>query len=142
MSPDAVPSKDVFQQAGLTDDQISTIAAALKTGIERSLQLSIAAELDSLDSSSAAFSYEIDLASLDAQAANAVHKALDGDLSSLEQNLMNGIKPLKSIFSSLRDCKRSLKVNLLGIFNYASVTELFQKGTIIVEDAEKVNLET
>src|SRR5258708_7805642 len=101
VSPDAVPSKDVFQHAGLTDDQISTIASALKAGIERSLQLSIAAELDSLDSSSAAFSYEIDFSSLDAQATNAIHNALDGDLSSLEQNLMNGIKPLKSIFSSL-----------------------------------------
>lgn len=133
VSSDPVPNKDVFQEAGLTADQIATIAAAIKVGIERSLQLSLAGELDLLESASAAFSYEIDLFGLDAQGRQAVHDALDGNLSLLEQIPMNGIKPLTSIFSSLRQGKRILKVNLLGIFNYASVTTLFQKGTIIVD---------
>jgi len=133
VSSDPVPDKDAFQKAGLTTDQIATIAAAIKAGIERSLQLSIAGELDLLDSASAAFSYEIDLAALDAQGKQAIHDALDGNLSLLEQVPMNGVKPLKSVFSSLRQGKRILKVNLLGIFNYASVTTLFQKGTIIVD---------
>jgi hypothetical protein len=133
VSSDPVPNKDVFQRAGLTPDQIATIATAMKAGIERSLQLSLAGELDLLDSASAAFSYEIDLAALDAQGRQSVHDALDGNLSLLEQIPMNGIKPLTSIFSSLRQGKRIFKVNLLGIFNYASVSTLFQKGTIIVD---------
>jgi len=33
----------------------------------------------------------------------------------------------------LQQRKKILKVNLLGIFNYGSVTTLFQKGTIIVD---------
>jgi hypothetical protein len=133
VSSDPVPDKVVFQQAGLTADQIASIAAAIKTGIERSLQLSLTAELDSLDSESAAFSYEIDLSALDAQGRQAIHDAFDGNLSLLEQIPTNGIKPLKSVFSSLRQGKRILKVNLLGIFNYASVSTLFQKGMIIVD---------
>jgi hypothetical protein len=133
VSSDPVPNKDVFQQAGLTSDQIASISAAIRTGIERSLQLSLAGELDLVDSASAAFSYEIDLSALDAQGKQAIHDAFDGNLSLLEQIPTNGIKPLKSVFSSLRQGKRILKVNLLGIFNYASVSTLFQKGTIIVD---------
>jgi hypothetical protein len=133
VSSDPVPDKQTFQNAGLKDDQIATIASAIKTGIERNLQISLSAELDSLISSSAAFSYEIDLALLDAQGQQAIHKALDGDLSLLEGDDLTGVTREKNIFSSLREGKRIFKVNLLGIFNYASVTDLFQNGTIIVD---------
>jgi hypothetical protein len=133
VSSDPVPDKDVFEKGGLTDDQIATIAAAVKTGIERSLELSVSAELDSSISGSTAFSYEIDLAALDSKGQQAVHNALDGNLSLLEQGPINGIKTLKSIFSSLRQRTQVFKINLLGIFNYASVTTLFQEGTIIVD---------
>jgi hypothetical protein len=133
VSSDPVPDKDVFEKGGLTEDQIATIATAVKTGIERSLELGVSAELDSSLSGSTAFSYEIDLAVLDSKGKQAVHNALDGDLSLLEQGPINGIKTLKSIFSSLRQRTQVFKVNLLGIFNYASVTTLFQKGTIIVD---------
>lgn len=133
VSADAVPDKDVFQNAGLSNDQISIIAAAIKTGIERSLQFSITGELDWLDEVSTAFSYEIDLDALDAGGRQAVNKALAGDLTGLESSPLDGVKPLKSIFFTLRQGKRVLKINLLGIFNYGSVTALFQKGTIIVD---------
>jgi hypothetical protein len=133
VSSDAVPDKDAFQKAGLSDDQISTIAAAVKTGIERGLQFSISAELDSLDEVSTAFSYEIDVDALDADGRTAVNDALSGDLTSLESSTPAGVQPIKSIFSALKQGKKILKVNLLGIYNYASVTTLFQKGTIIVD---------
>src|SRR5262249_14711388 len=51
VSADAVPDKDTFHQAGLTDDQLNTIAGAVKAGIERSVALSISEDLDRLDSS-------------------------------------------------------------------------------------------
>jgi hypothetical protein len=38
-----------------------------------------------------------------------------------------------SIVETLRQGKRILKVNLLGIYTHASVTTLFQKGTVIVD---------
>jgi hypothetical protein len=133
VSSDPVPDKDAFQKAGLSDDQISTIAAAVKTGIERSLEFSIKGELDSLDEVSSAFSYEIDPDALDANGRQAVNDALDGDLTALESSTLHGVNPLTSIFSTLRQGKKVLKINLLGIFNYGSVTTLFQKGTMIVD---------
>ena len=133
VSSDAVPDKDTFQKAGLGDDQISVIAAAVKTGVERSLQFCIGAELDSLDETSTAFSYEINLDALDANGQKAVNDALSGDLSGLETTTPAGVKPLKSIFSTLKQGKKILKVNLLGIYNYASVTTLFQSGTMIID---------
>jgi hypothetical protein len=133
VSADPVPDKDVFHRAGLSDEQISSIGSAIQTAIERSLELSLKGELDFLDTVSTAFSYEVDLDGLDANGRQAVHDALDGDLSRLESSTVAGVKPLKSIFSTLRQGKRILKVNLLGIFNYGSVSTLFQKGTVIVD---------
>lgn len=133
LSADPVPDKDVFRQAGLSDEQISSIGSAIKTAIERSLELSLKSELDFLDTVSTAFSYEVDLDALDANGRQAVHDALDGDLSGLESFTPTGVKPLKSVFSTLRKGKKILKVNLLGIFNYGSVSTLFQKGTVIVD---------
>jgi hypothetical protein len=133
VSADPAPDKDVFHRAGLRDEQISSIGSAINTAIERSLELSLKGELDFLDTVSTAFSYEIDLDELDANGRQAVHDALGGDLSRIEASTQAGIKPLKSIFSSLRKGKKILKVNLLGIFNYGSVSTLFQKGTVIVD---------
>jgi hypothetical protein len=133
ISSDVVPDQDVFRQAGLGDDQISGIAAAVKAGIERSLALSLKGDLDVLDEVSTAFSYEVDLDALDDAGRQAIGAALRGDLSGLESSTLNGVKPLKSVFSSLREGRKGLKVNLLGIFNYGSVSTLLQKGTIIVD---------
>jgi len=133
VSSDPVPDKDVFHQAGLTDDQISTIASALKAGIERSVGLSLSGSLDALDSSSSAFSYDVDTDLLDDHGRKAVHDALDGDLTGLEAAEHPGITRRKSIFETLRQSQHVLRINLLGIFNHASVTTLFQNGTIIVD---------
>jgi hypothetical protein len=133
VSANPVPDKEEFHRAGLNDQQILIIGTAIKTGIERSLELSLKSQLDFLDTVSTAFSYEIDLDALDANGRQAVHNALDGDLSKLEKSTPAGVKPLKSVFSTLREGKKILKVNLLGIFNYGSVSTLFQKGTIIVD---------
>jgi hypothetical protein len=133
VSSDAVPDKDTFHQAGLTDDQLNTIAAAVKAGIERSIALSLTGDLDRLDSSSTAFSYEIDTSLLDDAGRQAIHGALDGDLTGLEAADHAGITRRTSIFETLRQGKRLLKVNLLGIYTLGSVTSLFQEGTIVVD---------
>lgn len=133
ISADAVPDQDAFRRAGLSDDQISSIAAAVKAGIERSLALSLKADLDLLDEISTAFSYEVDLDALDDTGRRAIGAALGGDLGGLESAALNGVRPLRSIFSSLREGRKGLNVNLLGIFNYGSVSTLLQKGTIVVD---------
>jgi hypothetical protein len=133
VSSDTVPDKDTFHQAGLTDDQIATIATAVKAGIERSIALSLTGDLDTLDTSSTAFSYDVDLALLDDAGRQAVHDALDGDLTGLEATDHPGITRGTSIVAALRQSKHVLKVNLLGIYTHASVTTLFQQGAIIVD---------
>ncbi|HUI41983.1 MAG TPA: hypothetical protein VL523_08445 [Terriglobia bacterium] len=133
VSGDPVPDQDTFRQAGLSDEQIGAIAAALQCGIERSIQLAIAGELDALDESSTGFSYEIDLDALDDAGRKAASDALAGVLTGLEGPPLGGVRPLQSAFTSLRQGNKILKVNLLGIFNHASVSDLFQAGTMIVD---------
>jgi hypothetical protein len=133
VSSDPVPDKDTFHQAGLTDDQLTTIATAVKAGIERSIALSLTGDLDSLDTIATAFVYDVDLALLDDAGRQAVHDALDGDLTGLEATTHPGITRRNSILDALRQGKHVLKVNLLGIYTHASVTTLFQQGTIIVD---------
>jgi hypothetical protein len=134
ISRDPVVDKDTFgKQTGLTDTEISAISAAMKAGIDRNLALSISAELDLSAGSTAAFSYEIDLDALDDEAKRAVHSALDGDLEGLEGADHPGVTRLTSVFGALREGKRILKINLLGIFNFGSVTDLIRNGKLIVD---------
>jgi hypothetical protein len=133
VSSDPVPDVDTFHQAGLTEDQLTTIAAAVKAGIERSIALSLTGDLDSLVTSSTAFTYDVDLALLDDAGRKAVHDALDGNLTGLEASAHPGITRRTSIIDALRQGQHVLKVNLLGIYTHASVTTLFQQGTVIVD---------
>jgi hypothetical protein len=133
ISPDPVPPKDAFTKAGLSEQQLSTISTAVKTGIERGLQLALIAELNSLAAASAAFSYEVDPSALDPRGRQAIHEALDGNLSGLESGNLDGVKPVTSVFSALRQGKEVLKINLLGIYNAGSVATLLQEGTLIVD---------
>jgi hypothetical protein len=133
VSPDPVPDKKEFQKAGLDDAKLAVIAAAIKAGVERSVQLALKGELDLLDEDSTAFSYEMDTAALNDAGRAAIQKALAGDLSALEAGPLAGITPGKRILTVLHGTKGILKVNLLGVFNYASVTDCFLSGTIVVD---------
>jgi hypothetical protein len=134
ISPDPMVDKDSFgKQTGLTENEVSTIAAAVKSGIDRSVTLSLCRELDLSAGSTAAFNYEVDLGALDDQGRQAVHKAIDGDLEGLEGSTLAGVQRLTSVFSSLREGKHLFKVNLLGIFNFGSVTDLLKNGRLIVD---------
>jgi len=126
--------KETFgHQTGLTGSEIDTIADAVKAGIDRNLALALSGEVESCAGSSAAFSYEIDLAALDEPGKASVLAALQGDLRGLEGADVAGIRRLRSAFDSLREGKHTLKVNLLGIFNFGSVTDLLSKGKLIVD---------
>ena len=98
----------------------------------RKLELSVAAEFGSLAADEAAFLYEIDLTTLGADGKKAVHAALEGDLSGLADAgaLPAGIREVRSILSRARASRFRVKVNLLGIFNFASVSQLPLNGTV------------
>jgi hypothetical protein len=138
ISKDPKADVDELVKAGLNPEQVSEISSAVKAGVERGLQIALTQQLESLSSTQAAFLYEIDLGSLDAAGRKAIHDALDSNLSALVNNeaaLPRGITLVRSIFTSLREAKHVLKINLLGIYNYVSVSDLTLKGTIVYEPA-------
>lgn len=136
-SSDPEADETTLKNAGLSADQIARIDSAIETGVERSLQLSISAELDAFDQSSTAFSYHVDLDAVDSDATGAakgaIALALAGNFSALEAGGLSGVTPVRSVFSKMKQRKRILKVNILGIAGFASIGSLAQKGVIIVD---------
>ena len=118
---------------GLTSDQKQTFNSMLKAGIDHSLQASLDLALSASTDNQAAFQYDIQPGQLDAASVKAVNSALRGDLSALtalEENahpdgtLAPGVKLLNSVFSTAKTRGVSLKVNLLGIVNLISSSNL------------------
>jgi hypothetical protein len=137
ISQDPAVDKAALTDGGLNDDQIESIKNVIKAGISRKLELALSFELDALGSSEAAFLFEIEPGKLDPSGRKAIHDALDGDLSGLksENELPQGISLVRSIFTEIQKKKHALKLNLLGIYNYISVSTLMLKGTVMFESA-------
>jgi hypothetical protein len=132
ISSNAQGDLDELQKAGLSEDQAGSIAQAVKAAVDRNLQVGLAAELSSLGSDEAAFLYEVDLSGLSGDGVNAVRAALRGNLSGVADatRLPAGITAIRSILTTANTSRFSLKVNLLGIFNYASVSRLTLSGKV------------
>jgi hypothetical protein len=130
-------------ETGLSNAQIDTMTNAIQAGMRRTLNLTLNAEFSSLHQNDAAFLYEIDLSAVDAVGESAVQKALRGDLTALnaleEQAASHGIRVLQSRLQSLRRKRITWRVNLLGIVNVLSLSELLRKGTVF-HDAESGEL--
>ena len=129
---------------GLTSDEVDTFNAAIKTGIDHSLQASIDLGLSTSTDNQTAFQYEIQPDLLDAASTDAVNRALKGDLgllTALEQSaradgtIAAGVKLLNSVFSTAKSRGFSLKVNLLGIVNLISSSNLIGKCEFLFEPA-------
>ncbi|MGH9396094.1 MAG: hypothetical protein ACRD18_04510 [Terriglobia bacterium] len=130
------PDAKALTEAGLTDAQSAVVVDAINAAVEKRLELSLQAELDLLDANAAAFLYEIDLSRVNAAGQRALDKALDADLTELagiESSSIAGIQATRSIFTTIHEGKHSLKINLLGIYNYLSAADLIVKGTIAVD---------
>ena len=123
-------------QAQLNDGQIADIKKVVEAGISRKLEVTIGLELISQDTSSAAFLFDIELKKLDDSGRDALLKALGGDLTKLgSQNLPAGISLVRTILSEVKKEKHALKFNLLGIFNFITVSTLILKGRVMFEPA-------
>lgn len=129
-------SKAALIADGLTEAQVGAMAKAVEASIQRSLELAIGFELDSLNSTQEAFLFSIQIDELDNDGKKAVHDALDGDLSGL---LNRGAEPLpgirveKSILTEIEKRKHTMTVNLLGILNWGSVKTLALKHTVLTD---------
>lgn len=128
--------------AGLKPDEVNTFAAAVKDGIAHSVQASLDAALTASNMHEAAFQYEIEPDQLDVEGRTAVRDALGGDLRKFNEmearmgeggTLATGIRLRNSIFKEIREQGVSLHVNLLGIVNLVSVSNLIDRCEFIAD---------
>jgi hypothetical protein len=132
ISADAAADRAALAKAGVPADQADSIKSAVQAAVNRKLEVAVSAELGAASSSEAAFLFDLDLARLDAAGTQAVDAALSGNLSGLADpdSLPAGITEIRSILTRARTARFALKINLLGIFNFGSVSELVRKGTV------------
>lgn len=136
LSPDAEADFNEFKNAGLDSTTIASIQATVKAAVERTLDIGASHELGLLSANQAAFLYEIDLGALNNDGETAVRMALRGDLSALAGTgdaLPHGIKVVHDVFTDLRQVKHTFKVNLLGIYNFLSLSKLTVKGKVLYD---------
>jgi hypothetical protein len=123
-------------KGGLNEAQIEAIKKVVEAGISRKLEIALGFELTSQGTSEAAFLFDIEFSKLDETGRKALHNALDGDLSGLAaraEQLPAGVSLVRSIFTEIQKEKHALKLNLLGIYNFISVSTLILKGTVMFE---------
>jgi len=137
ISSDPQADSDELKKADLPSDQIVGINEAIKASISRTVEIALAAELARSDQRAAAFVYEVDLSSLSAESRAAIHFALDGDLSALtnRNSPLPGVRPIKDVFTNIREGKHSLTINLLGIVNYGWISKLVLSGKTVYDPA-------
>ncbi|HKG14231.1 MAG TPA: hypothetical protein VKB12_12970, partial [Pyrinomonadaceae bacterium] len=98
------------------------------------LELAASFELSASNADEAVFDYEVDLAKLGPEGRQALHKALDGDLTALAGGaapVPAGVTLRRSIFTETQKKKHTLKVNLLGIYNFISIGSLGKKMRVM-----------
>jgi hypothetical protein len=131
-------------QGGLTAGEAQTLSDAIKGAIDHSLQASFDDTLARVNDDQAAFQYHIDVdaAQRDPVANEAVHRALEGDLSNLtaleggikpDGTVATGVKLIGSVFSTSVKKEVSFKINLLGLVNVLSLSDLIRGSKVIQE---------
>jgi len=134
VSKSAAADPGAIKALGIPDDQMQAIVAAVKNAAQRKLEISLLACLTGGDSASAAFLYEFDLTGLDAGGNAALTAALHGELTGLTGGtLPAGVQMVRSIATDLQKTGTTWKINLLGVYNYISTTELIRQGTVLFD---------
>ena len=123
-------------KAQLGEGKVEEIKQVVEAGISRKLELALTLEFTSQTTSTAAFLFEIDLKRLEASGREALHQALGGNLTKLplqQENLPAGITLVRSVFTEVQKKKHAVKFNLLGIYNFISVSTLILQGRVMFE---------
>jgi hypothetical protein len=145
--PNDSATKKLFEEGGLSEDEIAALTSAVKDGLDHSLQASLDLALSQIADDQAAFQYEIRPAQLDETASLALREALRGDLSGLTSietgsdgaTLAPGIKLISSVLTSVRQKETELTLNLFGLVNFLSLADLVRK-CIVVKDPDSGDL--
>lgn len=145
--PNDSATKKLFEEGGLSKNELSTLTGAIKDGLDHSLQSSLDLALSQIADDQAAFQYEIRPAQLDSTASAALREALRGDLSGLTAietgsdgaTLAPGIKLISSVLTSTQKKETRLTLNLFGLVNFLSLAELVRK-CVVVKDPDSGDL--
>ena len=135
----SAPKPDIQKmvEEGLSEDQIARLRGAIAASVNRTLAVSLAGSFGIENEDSASFEYEFELDKLDLGGTDALHSALDGDLSPLTSrestDMPAGVKQLKSELDTFKKKSITWKINLLGIVNVLHVTELISKGKTLFD---------
>jgi hypothetical protein len=138
ISSDPKADLEALKKGGLTDAQIEAIKKVVEAGISRKLEIALGFELSSKETVEAAFLFEFELDRLNETGRRVLHNALAGNLSGFavkESELPPGVHLVRSVLTDIQTKKHSLKFNLLGIFNFISVSTLVLKGQVLFEPA-------
>ncbi len=128
--------------SSLSPGEIGDFNGAIKQGLDHSLQASLTLALSAERDKGVAFQYELAPGSFDAQAKDAVKRALKGDLRMLtaleakakpDGTVAPGIKLLNSVLSTARIRSTALRINLLGIVNLISISQLVSSCEFLFE---------
>lgn len=135
VSSDPAAAGEAMDSVKLSSGAQKSISAAVQASVERSLKLSLEFAFSDSREQDGAFLYEIDLEKLTEKGSKAVRDALHGDLSGLtsdeEQLAAQGIRLQRSVLKNLRERSIRWKLNLLGIYNYVSITKMLREGTVL-----------
>jgi hypothetical protein len=135
ISADPKADIDELVRAGLSPDHATSILSAVQAAVSRRLALALTAEISALQSGGAAFLYEFDLPRMSQLSREALLRALHGDLSALHNQSLPGVACIRSIWTKASEKRLSLDVNLLGIYNFGSISSLVRTGTVLAEPA-------
>jgi|KBSMisStaDraftv2_1062788.scaffolds.fasta_scaffold05075_1 hypothetical protein len=136
-------SSDANPFAGLSASETATLASAVRGGIDHHLKASLNVLLSVDHQSDAAFQYEIRPALLGNDGIDAINHALHGDLRSLTEmesrvhidgKLAPGIVVSRSLLAKTRDRGLNLNLNLLGILNFTSLSDLLRHSEILTDE--------
>jgi hypothetical protein len=141
ISKDSLTDANLF--ADLSASETGALASAIRGGIDHHLKASLDVLLSADNQSDAAFQYEIRPALLDNNAVDAINHALRGDLRSLTEmesqvhaggKLAPGITVSRSLLAKTRDRGLKLNFNLLGILNFASLSDLLRHSEVLTDE--------
>lgn len=141
--PNDEATRKLYEQGGLSPNEIDTLLGATKDGLDHTLRASLDLALSRITDDQVAFQYEIRPGQLDARASATVHRTLEGDLSELTametgaegSTIAPGVKLISSVLTRMRNNQTVLKLNLFGLVNFVSVAELIRR-CVVVKDPD------
>jgi len=123
-----------FDDAGAARTQIATFQREIKDTISSKLQASLSASFSRLGQNEGIWIFEVDKApAMSADLQRALSTALHGDLTLVTRDpkgLPSGLRQQKNVLVNTNASQQKLRVNVLGLLNYLSLTKIAQISNV------------